>query len=216
MIKTAISSFILGLSFGWGPCLASCGPLLLAYVAGTQKNVFKGLGAYVIFSLSRVSVYLVLGALFFSLGRLIFEKLSFFYGPILITAGVFVILLGTLMFLGKSISLAPCKFLHRNIVEKDSKSLVILGLVIGILPCAPLLTILTYAGLTAQNAWENLLYILAFSLGTCLSPLLIFVALAGLLPAFLKNTKNNYVKLFNIICGLIIMVMGLQLIRRVF
>ena len=216
MIKTAISSFILGLSFGWGPCLASCGPLLLAYVAGTQKNVFKGLGAYVIFSLSRVSVYLVLGALFFSLGRLIFERLSSFYGPILITAGVFVILLGALMFLGKSISLAPCKFLHRNIVEKDSKSLVILGLVIGILPCAPLLTILTYAGLTAQNALENLLYILAFSLGTCLSPLLIFVALAGLLPAFLKNTGNNYVKLFNIICGLIIMVMGLQLIRRVF
>ncbi|MFA5177156.1 MAG: sulfite exporter TauE/SafE family protein [Candidatus Omnitrophota bacterium] len=216
MIKTAISSFILGLSFGWGPCLASCGPLLLAYVAGTQKNVFKGLVAYVIFSLSRVSVYLVLGALFFSLGRLIFERLSFFYGPILITAGVFVVLLGALMSLGKSISLAPCKFLHRNIVEKDSKSLVILGLVIGILPCAPLVTILTYAGLTSQNAWENLLYILAFSLGTCLSPLLIFVALAGLLPAFLKNTENNYVKLFNIICGLIIMFMGLQLIRKVF
>lgn len=196
--------------------MAACGPLLLAYVAGTRKNVFNGIGAYLLFSLSRVFVYLVLGALFFLLGRLIFEKLSFFYRPILIAAGAFVILLGALMLLGKSIDLAPCKFLQRNILEKDRKSVIILGLIIGILPCAPLVTILTYAGLIARNAFENLLYISAFGLGTCLSPLLIFMALAGLLPGFLKNVENKYVKLFNIICGLIIIIIGLQLIRRVF
>ncbi|MFA7653333.1 MAG: sulfite exporter TauE/SafE family protein [Candidatus Omnitrophota bacterium] len=216
MIRTIASSFILGLSFGWGPCLASCGPLILAYVAGTKKNVFKGLGAYLLFSLSRISVYLVLGALFFLLGRLVFEKLTFFYRPISITAGAFIILLGMLMLLGKSTNLAPCNFLQRNILENDRKSLIILGLAIGILPCAPLVTILTYAGLTAQNAFENLLYIAAFSLGTCLSPLLLLVALAGLLPGFLKGMESNYVKLFKAICGLIIVIMGLQLIWGVF
>ncbi|MFA4990075.1 MAG: sulfite exporter TauE/SafE family protein [Candidatus Omnitrophota bacterium] len=213
MIKAIASSFILGLSFGWGPCLASCGPLILAYVVGSKKNVFKSLGAYLLFSLSRVAVYLILGALFFLLGRLVLEKLAFFYRPIAATAGLYVILLGVLMLLGKSLSLAPCNFLRRNILENDRKSLILLGLAIGILPCAPLVTILAYSGLTAQNALENLLYIAAFSLGTCLSPLLLFVALAGLLPKFLKGMQNNYVMLFRTICGLVIIIMGLQLMR---
>jgi sulfite exporter TauE/SafE len=213
MTKIIVSSFILGLSFGWGPCLASCGPLVLAYVTGTKKNVFQSLGAYVLFSLSRISVYLILGLLFFSVGRLVFDKLNFFYRPILVASGAFVILLGVLMLLDKGLNSAPCKFLHRNILEKDRKSIIILGLVIGLLPCVPLVTILTYAGLTAKSGFENLLYISAFGLGTCLSPLLILVGLSGLLPKFLNNVKSNYTKLFSIICGLIMILMGLQLIR---
>ncbi|MDD2680090.1 MAG: sulfite exporter TauE/SafE family protein [Candidatus Omnitrophica bacterium] len=216
MIKIIAGSFILGLSFGWGPCLASCGPLILAYVAGTGKNVLQGIGTYVLFSLSRIAVYLVLGLLFFFLGRLIFAKLAFFYRPILGVAGVFVILLGALMLLDRNLDLAPCKFLHKNILEQDRKSIIILGLAIGILPCAPLVTILTYAGLTAKNAFENLFYIVSFGLGTSLSPLLILTGLTGLLPGFLKNVKRNYARLFNVICGLIIIITGWQLIRRAF
>ncbi|MCX5695122.1 MAG: sulfite exporter TauE/SafE family protein [Candidatus Omnitrophica bacterium] len=212
MVKAAAESFILGLSFGWGPCLASCGPLLLAYVAGTKKDVLQSVGAYLLFSLSRVFVYLVLGALVFFLGRFILERSGSFFKFVLLGSGVFIVLLGLLMLLGQEIKSHSCSFLYKHILEKDKKSIVMLGLTAGLLPCAPLITMFTYTGLVSQNILENLLYTLAFGLGTVLSPLIILVALAGILPRLVRGALP--MKLFNIICGLIIIILGLQLIGR--
>ncbi len=216
MIKTIASSFILGLSFGWGPCLASCGALLLSYIAGTGKNISKGITAYLLFSLSRIFVYLVLGLAVFFSGRFIFERSFNLFRLISIGAGVFVILLGVLMISGKAANIIPCFFLHRHLLEKDNKSIIILGLIMGILPCAPLVSMLTYAGLISRNGFENLLYIFSFGLGTIVSPLLILAGLTGLLPKLWNNTKAGYEKAFNVVCGLIMAILGLQLIIKVF
>jgi len=216
LIKMVANSFVLGIAMASGPCLASCGTLLLTYLAGTGKSVFKAIAAYLLFSLSKILVYLVLGLLAFFLGRLIFEKFSYLFNVILFGAGVFIILLGLLMFLGKEINSAPCAFLRRNILEKDRKNIVILGLFSGLLPCAPLVTLLAYAGLISKNGLENLGYTFSFGLGTTISPLLILAALTGLLPNFLKRLKGSYGRIFNIICGLIMVILGSQLIRRIF
>ena len=213
MIKAIASSFILGLSFGWGPCLVSCGALILSYIAGTGKNVSKGITTYLLFSVSRIFVYLVLGLAVFFLGRLIFERFFNLFRLVSISGGVFVISLGALMILGKGANLISCSFLHRHILEKDSKSIIILGLIMGILPCAPLVSMLTYAGLISRNGFENLLYIFSFGLGTIVSPLVILTGLTGLLP---KLRSNSYEKVFNIVCGLIMVILGAQLIIKVF
>lgn len=216
MIKIIASSFILGLSFGWGPCLASCGALLLSYIAGTGKNVSKGIITYLLFSLSRIFVYLVLGLAVFFSGRFIFERFFNLFRLVSIGAGMFVILLGALMISGKGVNLIPCSFLHRHILEKDNKSIIILGLIMGILPCAPLVTMLTYAGLISRNGFENLLYIFSFGLGTIVSPLVVLAGLTGLLPRVWNNIKAGYKKAFNIFCGLIMAILGIQLIIKVF
>ena len=108
MIKTAISIFILGLSFGSGPCLVSCGPLLISYVAGTKKSVLKSISSYLLFSLARVSVYLVLGLLVFFLGKFVFEKFGLLFKVILLAAGILIILIGVLVSLGKSWKSLSC------------------------------------------------------------------------------------------------------------
>jgi sulfite exporter TauE/SafE len=84
------------------------------------------------------------------------------------------------------------------------------------MPCAPLVSILIYAGLIAHNPFENLTYILVFGLGTSLSPLVLLSVLAGFIPRIILNAKEIYVKVFNFICALIMLVLGLQLIRRAF
>ena len=204
------------MAFGCGPCLASCGPFVLTYLAGTAKGVFKAIGAYLLFSLSRIAVYLILGLLTFFLGRLIFERFNYLFKFILSGAGAFIILLGLLMLLGKEIKLAPCAFLRRNILEKDRENIIILGVFTGLLPCAPLISALAYAGLIAKNGFENLLYTFSFGLGTAVSPLVILAALTGLLPNFIKQLKGSYGRIFNIICGLIMIILGAQLIWRLF
>ena len=75
MIKTIGSIFLLGLSFGLGPCVASCGPVLVSYIAGTGKNIYKGFLVYVLFSLSRVISYIILALAVFYLGRFAEQRL---------------------------------------------------------------------------------------------------------------------------------------------
>jgi len=118
-MKTYLNVFLLGLSFGWGPCLASCGPLLLTYIAGSKKSSFKGLSAYLFFSLSRIFVYLVLGVLVFFLGRFVFEHFINFFKLSMIFGGVFVILMALLMLFGVGINLPACSYLHKQIIQKD-------------------------------------------------------------------------------------------------
>lgn len=215
-MKIIFSMFIFGLSFGWGPCLAACGPLLLTYICGTGKGVRRSIIAYLLFSFSRIAVYLVLGLAVFFLGRVILERFGRLSGYILAGMGIFIVFLGILMLLGKNLNSGACVFLKRNILDKDAKSVIILGIFAGLLPCAPLITALGYSGLTSGNLSQNLLNILSFGLGTALSPLIILVVLAGLLPGLLNRLKGVYMRIFGVICGLIMIAMGAQLIGKAF
>jgi thiol:disulfide interchange protein DsbD len=216
MIRTIGSSFLLGLSFGWGPCLISCGPLLLTYLAGAKKDVRKSIFSYIIFSISRMLVYACMGVAVYFLGRFIFEHLNFLFRIILVLGGLFVILLSVLMALNKDIGLIQCDLLRKNLIQDSKKSMIILGLVTGFLPCAPLLTMLTYAGLVSKNVIENLVYVAAFGLGTSLSPLIIFAGFTGLLPKFLGSSRPGLSRILNFFCSVIILTLGIQLIRRAF
>lgn len=205
MVKTLITLFLLGFSFGFGPCLASCGPILIVYLAGTKKNVRKSITGYLLFSLSRISAYLVLGLLVFFAGRVAASRLlGDFSRYIFILGGGFIVAIGALMMSGRRIEL------------KGWNNLPLLGLIIGLLPCAPLLAIFSYLGLISRAWWQSLLYGLSFGLGTLLSPLLLLAGFTGLIPRFWQNKKDNYDKIFIFLCGLIIVFLGLQLMRRAF
>ena len=217
MNKIIISLFLLGLSFGFGPCLASCGPILIPYVAANKKTAIKSLGVYILFSSGRIFVYLVLSVLVFFLGKFLTEKyLSDVSRYVLLLGGIFIIIIGLLTALGARLEYKSCWFLKRHLLEKDKKSTFTLGLIIGLLPCAPLLVLFSYIALVSRSWYSSLLYSFVFGLGTFISPLLILILLTGYLSSFLKNNKEIYERVFTLVCGLIIVFLGLQLVRKAF
>lgn len=215
MNNTLISFFVLGLTFGWGPCLVSCGPVIISYIAGTGKNIPKALYVYSLFSITRIFVYLVLGPVFFFFGNFLFNKyLSDYFKYVFIAGGIFIVLTGLLLAVGKRFELKFCRFLQKNILEHDKKSAVIFGLMLGVLPCASLLAIFSLIVLTAKDWFGSLLLSLSFGIGTFFSPLLLLAIFAGSIPLLFKN--KSCLRVFNLICGMIMAFLGVQLIRKGF
>lgn len=212
-----MSFFLFGLFFGSGPCLASCGPVLISYIAGRNKNTVEALKTYFLFSLSRVSVYIILAILTFSLKRLVLEN---FIGAIsrytYLLGGSFIVLLGIFTIFAKLPSLKACRPLAGFMAGKENKNAAILGLIIGLLPCAPLAGILVSIGLTSKSWLQSLFYSASFGVGTLISPLIILAAFSGAISRLLTKTKPLYTRIFNSICGLIIIILGAQLIVKGF
>lgn len=215
MTTILLSLFVSGLLFGSGPCMASCGPILVSYAAGTGKNVIKSLKVYILFSSARIFTYVVLGILVFLFGRLALEGLlGSYYKYILILGGAFIMSLGLLMLLGKRLNFKPLQFLERNFLQRDKKSILAMGLIIGLLPCAPLLAILSYIGLISKTWADSLFYALVFGVGTFISPLILLTLLSGVISRLLKDKK--YCQVINFISGIVIVFLGMQLIIRAF
>ena len=211
MIRPLASFFVLGLSFGSGPCLASCGPLLLSYWAGTQKNIKSSFISYALFSAARICVYAVLGVLVFFVGKFITEVwLGRLTRYVFLAGGCFIILLGVLTAWGKQFSSHTCRFLHTTFLEHDKKSIVTLGVMLGLVPCGPLLGLFGYSGLASKTWADSGLYAVSFGLGTAVSPLLAALAVVGVIPRILKNSAQAayFLRLF---CGLLLVALGIQL-----
>ena len=214
-MKLAFSFFLLGLSFGVGPCFATCGPLLISYMAGNSKNMAQSLKGYFLFSLSRLAVYLLLTIAVFSLGRFAVERFmqthAFYFS---LAGGIFIIVLGILMLLGKELSPRWCHRIQHTFTEKDSKNFIFLGVFTGLLPCFPLLGMLSYVTLVSRSLVNSVLYGFSFGMGTIISPLLLLVAFTGLLSKFIKG--ETPFRFFRILCGLVMIYLGIDLLRRGF
>lgn len=207
MFKIIASFFLLGLSFGIGPCLVSCGPLLISYLVGTNKKVIPGIWAYFLFSLSRILVYVVLGLVVFSCGELVVRyKLEFLSRYVFIFGGIFIIIIG--------LSVAILPLAHMCQVKRslrDTNTIIGLGLITGLLPCAPLISVSSYIGLVSQTWTDSIVDSISFGLGTAVSPLFLLVLSGSVVSGVLIN-KDKIRRILNIICGLIIIFLGLRLI----
>jgi sulfite exporter TauE/SafE len=213
MYRIIITLFVSGLLFGSGPCLASCGPVLITYIAGTKKGIAASLKAYILFSCARIGVYIALAVVVFFLGEFVMQNLSRQYARyVIITAGIFMLLLGSAMILARQKEPAFCRY----VLGQGRKNEIILGLLFGLLPCGPLLAILSYIGLVSKSWLNSSLYALVFGLGTFTSPLVLLAVLAGLAPKIISRQKEAYARIFSAVCGLIIIILGINLIRKGF
>lgn len=215
MIKITVSFFILGLSFGIGPCLASCGPLLVTYIAATGKNMLRGGLTYLLFSFSRILVYLAFGLLVFLFGEVTQRAFGTLARYIFLVAGIFIAAIGIFITLGKNPAHRLCQKAQQVFLKNDSKTILLFGVFTGVLPCAPLVTVLAYVGLVSRHWLDSLFYSLAFGLGTLVSPLLLLAMFSGLIPRLLAK-QDKFYRLFNLVCGLIIVFLGWQLARKFF
>jgi sulfite exporter TauE/SafE len=64
--------FILGLSTGI-VCLAYCGPVLIPYLMGEGKGIYKNIGSVFLFLLGRLAAYLLVGTLAGMIGNVILQ-----------------------------------------------------------------------------------------------------------------------------------------------
>ena len=216
-MNIAFSLFLTGLLLGSGPCLASCGPILLSYIVATGKDIPRGLKDYFIFSLARLLAYLILILAVFFLGSYTLQRFLGDYARYLfILGGAFIVLVGLLLMLRIRWEFLPLQRLQKNITGHHKQNLLLMGLIIGLLPCAPLLAVFSYIGLMSKTWLQSILFILSFGLGTLLSPLILLIIIAGFIPSLLRARKPLYERLLCFIGGFIILLFGLQLFVRGF
>jgi sulfite exporter TauE/SafE len=176
--------FTIGITMAFGPCLFFCTPIVLSYIAGTQDNWRKGFKSVLIFSMSRAIVYVLLGLLAGFFGKMLTTTLDKYSLTIYFIGGIFISLSGILILLGKNPNLHLCQTLRKYTVEDDIRNTIILGIIIGLLPCTPLLGILVYISLVSKDLWQGALLGLSFGVGTMISPLIIFGVCGFLLFLF--------------------------------
>jgi len=202
-----------GFAIGAGPCLLICAPLIVPYIAGTRRTWEDGLRATLVFSLSRLAVYSILGALSglvgaYVIGLFVGTPFSFYVWTV---GALFIIVLGILIIFGGRVNWGFCRMLDRCAVKDPTWSMILLGIMVGLSPCLPLLAILVQIAILSEKFYIGALYGFTFGIGTVLSPLLLLGALAPVLPArLLKTEKANIV--FNAICGGLLVLVGVYVL----
>lgn len=210
-MKIAVELFIIGIAVSFGPCLASCGQVILPYIAATKRGWREGFKATIIFSFTCLVVYVILGLLAGLLGRMLVIWFRQFGYLIFLTGGIFVSIIGVIIILSKGSGHRFCQFLNRQVADDDIKGPVLLGLTLSILPCLPLLGVLAYIALRSQNLWEGAFYGFAFGLGKFISPVIPLGVLAGgLSKGVAGNSRINI--FFKWLCGIILFLIGLSFV----
>lgn len=210
-VNTAVELFIIGVAASFGPCLLFCSPVILPYIAATKRGWKEGLVAILAFSFARLVAYCLLGLLAGLFGGLLTRWLHQFDYLIFLGGGIFILLLGLLIISGKEYHHHLCQVLRRYTVDSSIKGSIMLGLVVGILPCLPFLGVLAFIALKTQNLWQGAFYGLAFGIGKLISPLIPFGVLASVLPAGLIKNYRIY-SFFSRLCGFILFLIGVNLI----
>ncbi|MFZ5801178.1 MAG: sulfite exporter TauE/SafE family protein [Candidatus Omnitrophota bacterium] len=211
-----LSLFLSGVFLGAGPCLISCGPFLLFFIAGAQKTLREGLLIWFAFSLARLFSYLLLGL---GCGILSQKVVSRFIAGnagryFAMAAGVFIVSVGIAMLLGRSTQSRFCRQMETVFIKRGLKSAFAFGILIGLLPCAPLLAVLSYITLISKTWVKGVAYSFAFGLGTMVSPLVIIALLAALVPKIFFR-KEHLLSIFSRACGLIIIFLGALILLKV-
>jgi sulfite exporter TauE/SafE len=194
--------------------LASCGPLLISYTAGTRKGFLPGLAAYGLFTAGRIAAYLALALAVYWLGQeglrgiLAVSSVWLYAG-----AGLFTLAVGILLIAGTDMTHGLCCRAQRLLIAKDRKTMALMGVLIGVLPCGPLLFVLSYLGLIAHSWAQVIACALSFGAGTALSPLCLLAVGGGMAS---RCASGKLVRVINIFCGGVVTLMGLLLLRRAF
>ena len=204
--------FISGLILDSGPCLSLCAPILVSYTAIHKKTFKDSFFSYLVFSSSKLLGYCILGVLYTLGVKIIASPLGTKYLDfIYLIIGCFIVLIGITAIFYRGGSFKPvCSWIHKG----NIRNVGILGLLIGLAPCLPLLGILNYIALISNSSFEAIGFCIAFGLGTIVSPLFLMVMLSGrLAQAFSKNDKLKTI--IRILCGGIIIFLGGKIILQI-
>lgn len=192
-------------------CIGMCGGLVITYSANEKqkKNIFSSHFQY---NLGRFISYTLIGALLGGFGSF-FAINPAFTGILVITAGVFMILMGISLLsqhqiLNKIKIKTPqviAKFLYNNKHSKKPKGPLVIGLLTGFMPCGPLQAIQLFA-LSTGSIISGALAMGAYALGTI--PLML--GFGSMISFASQNRAKQIMKL----SGIIVIVLGIFMANR--
>lgn len=206
---------IAGLFYGMTLCSFSCLPYIGTYIMGTQEGFGKGFKAILIFSLSRVITYTLLGGLCGYIGGVFLKEIN--PEQILFITGIVIVLIGIIVIL------RPLRVCPQN-SHKISKTislqnpylhLISMGMVISLIPCLPLTAVLLYSS-TTHSIFTGGSIALMFSIGTSISPLYLFGGIAGWLSKKIRFEIPQHKGLMQRISGGILVFLGAKLLYGAF
>ena len=210
-MSNEIQAFILGLTVGLGPCLLFCGPIVISYITGTKDDWKTGLKVTLIFSISRIVPYLILGFCAGIAGEKLLPLLNAdTHRFIRVIPGIFTVFLAFLIILGNVSRNPLCRMLDKIFVGNKNIGLIAVGFLMGFMPCIPMIGLLSYITFGIKNPWAGVLYAFLFGLGT-LIPILPLGGLAGKFAGLMKDNKKAVFYL-RLVSGAIILIWGFNLI----
>jgi len=214
MLATIWSLFVTGIVLGSGPCLLSCGPLLLTYVASTKTGWASALKTYAIFCGVRLAVYAAFGAGAGMIGAWVVHHLleSASLAVLYVAFGAFLVLLG-LFFILEDLLPEPWRAALRCCHQGrgDLRNVAVFALIVSLAPCAPLLGLFGYIALLSDTWQKGAVFMAAFGLGTVISPMIVLMFLTGWFGSWLQR-HCLVLRLVRAASGLIFMLLGGRLI----
>lgn len=206
---------IFGIGFGFGiigPCLLTCAPVLLTYIAGSKRQWYEAFKDIITFLFGRIIAYMLLGALAGSAGTALraFTSSSFsiYLKPL---AGAVTILFAIIIFTNRRGGECPCRTGRGKIY--NFSGVFAFGFLVGISPCAPLLALLFDITLMSRGVIDGMMYALFFGAGTFLSGLITIGVIAGAIahiPASFIKSQTAMV-IFRVACSILLIILGLGL-----
>ncbi len=202
--------FLLGAALSFGPCLATCSPLVIPYAAGTRRSWRGGLAVTALFLLGRTVTYAGLGLAAGWGGMVLLDLLSGYRRLAYLIGGAGVAAAGVLVVSGR---LAPEGKRCRRPSAAGAGGPFLFGLVTGVMPCAALLAVLGFIALEAAAPVQGALLGAAFGLGKFLSPILPLGVLAGAFPRLLPAPPRTAAVL-RAVSGTALLLAGIYLVSR--
>jgi len=196
--------------------MATCGPVLISFIAGTKKSPSGAIWGWLVFSITRLIIYIFLGSIAGLAGSSLFQRF-YWMAPgyiIWVIAGLFITFLGLLIILGKNTHFKICQMLNESLIQHNTKSYITLGVLIGIFPCVPLVGILSYITMISTNISHGIFMSATFGLGTIISPLVLLSIAAGTIPRLRILQDERNLAIFQKMCGVILFILGLHIIVR--
>lgn len=205
-----IQLFLIGLTSSFSACLVFCSPLIVGYIGTTRKGWSSGLKAVSLILASRLAGFIILGLLAAMAGRLLLDWLIGVKSILFALGGLFIVSLGVIIIVSHEAKNPFCRIAGKIQKVSTPGDLILLGLVMAILPCAPHLVLLGFVALSATSIFQGMALAAAFGIGASISPL-ILGAVSGELSR-ITSSKGWITTAFRIFCGGLIIAVGLQLL----
>lgn len=209
------ASFIMGLA-GSFHCVGMCGPIAFALPLNRSNNFTKTIGI-LFYNFGRISTYVILGLLLGFFGRGL--KLAGVLQQVSIVIGIIIILSVVLPSLMKKISFTSNYYFKFNnwvkvklgkyLVKKSNSSLLILGLLNGLLPCG-----MVWIAMVASIAYGSILsgaqFMLFFGLGTF--PMMFALPyFSSSISSVIRKKMTKAIPYLMVLFGLLFILRGLSL-----
>lgn len=209
------TAFIFGLISSFH-CIGMCGPIAMMLPVDRNNQAKKTL-QIITYHIGRLSAYATIGLTFGLLGRGFFlagmqQKLSIFIG----IAMIFTILIPEKIFAKYNFSKPIFKLISKikttlgnQFKNKSFKSLFIIGLLNGFLPCG-MVYVALFGAIAMQSASFGVIYMLLFGLGTV--PMMSsIVYINSYLTVPIRNKIQKAIPIIAVVLGVLFILRGLGL-----